>query len=421
MQLLNRLLNLISNTLGFGEQAVLKSIARWLGVGLLATVSASVVLVFSIPLIHLQKIVISYLPKLNEWLVFGAFVLVLIVIAFPFAKFLRLRHFKTFLSYPPTWLSAFLAFLIASVLLKFDLSVIFWTAALFFAGVILIGTLDYLVSKWREKESPGNRGEEALDANITESMDALFAWINHDIPISHPRDDVFELSNKAIAAARTIASNEFRSLGVVGDFGVGKSSFLNLVEHHLLHGIVNDELRDQYSTRSFARLLFGIPSVPKYVFVRAGMWGLLNNSAEKFVLSAVINSLSQHVDCMRVASMPEKYAGLIRGDKTGLLNAIMFFCGSGSPTEQLQKLEPILAACNVRLIIVIEDLDRNIGQPSIAYNQNAVTNVPDGSIEFNTSLATTLTQSKLVEFEALLDAVKKVEGLSFVFCAGPTT
>ncbi len=407
---------------GFREKCVKAATMRWLDFILLTFVTTFTVVCFDswFQVLRLSpKLTQILYPKFDEWLILAAIVLVLIVFAYPFAKFMRLRYVTTLRSYPPTWLSILIAFVFIALVLHFDFWDVFWTSVLLLSVVITIGTLDYLLSVRTGSSLSQDNSEMPTNANISENMDALFEWVNNDFPIDHPLNDVFGISDKAKATARMIASNEFKSLGVIGEFGVGKTSFINLVEFHLLHGEINRELYDQRKSWSLARFLLGIPPVPRFLFVRAEMWGLLSDSAEKFVLSAVINSLSRYADCLQITSIPQKYAELVRGDGLGLLSAIIHFSGSGSPLEQLQRLEPILSACNIRLIIVVEDLDRNIGRPSISYNQNAVTNVPSSSIEFQTSLTSAPAKDKLTEFQALLDAVKKVDGLSFIFCSGP--
>ncbi len=89
-------------------------------------------------------------------------------------------------------------------------------------------------------------------------------------------------------------------------------------------------------------------------------WGFEDSSkAQEIILKQAIESLSNHVDCFSTYRIPRKYVNAI--SKINKYAGI-FISVFGSPTDpsvNLRRISPILIAVNARLIIVIEDTDRN--------------------------------------------------------------
>ncbi len=66
-----------------------------------------------------------------------------------------------------------------------------------------------------------------------ESAESLMRWLQKEAPIDHPDQDCFNAAPIARRIARLLVNTPLRTIGLVGNYGVGKSSVLNLVKHYL--------------------------------------------------------------------------------------------------------------------------------------------------------------------------------------------
>jgi hypothetical protein len=116
-------------------------------------------------------------------------------------------------------------------------------------------------------------------------------------------------------------------------------------------------------------------------------------SASEHILSAVIYKLSKRVDCLALSGLPQSYrAALSKGD--GFVNRIFgaLFGLGDDPVKLLRRLDPVLLAANARLVIFIEDVDRNDNASAL-----------------------------LLQVESVLDRLRHLKNLSFVLAASERT
>ena len=94
------------------------------------------------------------------------------------------------------------------------------------------------------------------------------------------------------------------------------------------------------------------------------------------------------MDCSAISELPESYRHLLAGGG-GWWASFAKFIGDSDPQAQLSRLTPILKAMNMRLVLVLEELDR-----------------PQGA-HFDPQ-----------DIEAMLYRIKTVSGVSFMLAGG---
>src|SRR5690606_246277 len=108
------------------------------------------------------------------------------------------------------------------------------------------------------------------------SDDGFLRWINDDSPISSIHLDQFDRAPMVERVSRRLRRKFGCNLAVLGRFGSGKSSFINLVENAILRESVRPG--------------------PRIVFIRIDGWGLSRNSVSETILDKVIAGISMFCD-----------------------------------------------------------------------------------------------------------------------------
>jgi hypothetical protein len=99
-------------------------------------------------------------------------------------------------------------------------------------------------------------------------------------------------------------------------------------------------------------------------------WGLQNGpGVPEYVLSRVVESISEYLDCLGLVDLPAHYRdAIIGGGSTWARILGSLFVRSSSPVELLRRLDPILEAANARVVIFVQDVDRNANS-EVLYQQ----------------------------------------------------
>jgi hypothetical protein len=112
--------------------------------------------------------------------------------------------------------------------------------------------------------------------------------------------------------------------------------------------------------------------------------------------------------------MPEKYLAAIKGVAPAWIHASFVIASADSPSQQLKRLDPLLEAINARLVVFIEDLDRNIEMPDISLVQSVKNEGANIRCEFHNDLAARPNGLLFLELESLLDRMADAKRVSFV-------
>jgi len=193
----------------------------------------------------------------------------------------------------------------------------------------------------------------------------LLKWITAEIPIDNPNDDLFELRRVANRIIRAISQNDAKTFGIVGEYGCGKTSLLNLVEKGL-------------DPKSF-------------IICRVEGWGLNERGAAEFILDTALSKLSLVADSIAAQGLPAQYQRALKAAPsqwTGFLGAL--FGQNLEPNSILDRIDAIAECIANRLVLFIEDVDRNKHDKVV-----------------------------LSQIGALLDRLRGLRNISFVVAIGP--
>ncbi|MEW4486533.1 P-loop NTPase fold protein [Thalassoglobus sp. JC818] len=280
-------------------------------------------------------------PTGNELLfLFSACVLMASVLFKLFSP--RLSHLKYFWTHPPTWS----AWLVGGVLVcGFDLCVglsnntysascLEW---LFYGGgsiltvalVRLLSSVGDYVTETAESVLPISGGLDAVD------WSKLEPWLQSDAPAAQDFLGNYSVSQRLSG----LLADGIRSIGIVAPFGAGKSSVVNWIEKQL-----NQDSGE-------------------YLISKHSCWGFETSRASiHSLLADAIGKVEERVDTFEVSSLPESYRQTFSAGGEWLDNVSSILFGQRNPIDQFRQLSALLGDINVRLVFVVEDLDRNNSQ-----------------------------------------------------------
>ena len=168
----------------------------------------------------------------------------------------------------------------------------------------------------------------------TWSWSQIHDWISaNEQPITTDRQDLF--GRAPVATRITEALQEGRSVALLGTFGTGKSSILNLALAKLR----------QYSTRT--------------IVARLDVWAVPRpEDAPRVALDQIVDALDHHVDTVSLRGLPITYQRLVAALPIGSISRVLGLQTPGDSLAELQRLAPVLEVLNARLVLIVEDVER---------------------------------------------------------------
>lgn len=334
---------------------------RWLDLAFLTLVSVFVVTFLRPEIRGLSEV---FLRRSAPWT--DATTFLFFAILSWFVSFLLIRlgalktghfRFRRFFGFPPVWISA----LMGSLVVIANQDHRFYESFKAPMGILLpwlggwlvppvAGLLVALVAHGRH---PGNPCREtsatanAVSGSAEEILRnrELLSWLEEERPIETPLEDRFGFSIIASRIASILRGEKIRTVGIIGPYGTGKTSLLNLTEFYL------QERQHRLPSTAFSG---------DVILCRVHGWGRIKGSIAERVLTIALEQLSEEIDCSSIISLPASYRraiGGLRWPGGPVLEALLET--SHDPVSQLSKLDHILMAAGLRLVIFLEDLDRN--------------------------------------------------------------
>jgi DNA polymerase III delta prime subunit len=124
---------------------------------------------------------------------------------------------------------------------------------------------------------------------------------------------------------------------ICGPFGVGKTTAINLAV---------DKLKNK-------------KELPKLVHCNIDLWGVEAESIIQYVLDEVLIALGTEIDMCKFRSLPLHYITAMNAGNTSSKIFAAFMHKPTSPDALLKSLNDVINAANLRLLVTIQDLDRN--------------------------------------------------------------
>lgn len=351
------------------------TIARWVDILLLVFLSVCVFFMAKSGFLSISERLSRSFSEWQHWVVVSFFFIVGLFFAFLISRLKGVRHsfnVAWMVLYPPFWISAVIG--LAAVLYisesylasswDYYFPVFYFISGFFFFlllgwfgdfsienGVILIKEL------FRKKFLGELNGDEK---NIID-------WIMSEEPIKNKSSDIFGHSAIADRIYSYICSGDSVHVAILGDYGAGKSSVINLLQCAIESEFNNDLDK-------------------KFITCRVDAWGRSGADLPSSILSLSIEEMSKHFDCLSLGGIPEKYKAALGG----LAGGYSFFMHLFEYNEfdaiyQLRRISKVLGAVGIKLLVIIEDIDRSFSRDDV-----------------------------LNEVSSLMDRLKQVSGVSFV-------
>ena len=313
---------------------------RWVnmaGLALLGAVAFELIL----PLAWQQAkgIQLPYSPTFLALTVWLAVVLLTYRVSEPIR--VRKRQWRRTLCYPPTWLAVPLACGLAAVSER--LPVAFrpqssgpdWQNLGTVVPIALAVALGVAARQlpWRR---PATVTAPPIPTNETGfTWGEIDAWLSAgERPLASGDRDMFQ-HNRIVARVVNNVAVDRRHVALLGRFGSGKSSILNLVVAEL------------------ARL----PDT--LVVAKFDVWAVPNpEDVPRVALSRIVGALDEYVNTIHFRSLPLVYQRLISNESTGWLSAALEVEHSRDSIELLSGLSKILATIDARLLLIVQDVER---------------------------------------------------------------
>ncbi len=300
---------------------------------------------------------------------------------------LNKSNIKTFISWPPIWLSIILSLWALLPLKDYTFVPIVITSVIFFLCLPtgwFIRWLDQQLTQKKKHKPQQSQPTESFH-EISKDPKKLIPWIRKEEAIKVPDQDSFDMSAQARNISRLLLQSPLKKIALVGEYGSGKSSILNMVDYYLKPE--NRKLLNQNIGQDKEVL---VDEKVDVITCKIDGWGFAKGSTAEHILECAINELGKHVDVSGLRTVPEQYAAAMGSADNVFLKIIaaLATCWK-SPLNILKRMDRVLIAIDKRLIIFLEDVDRN----------------KNDEVFFN-------------EIAALLDSLRQLRNVSFVLAIG---
>ncbi len=225
-------------------------------------------------------------------------------------------------------------------------------------GFVLLGLI--LCAPWRQLwtkmpfRKPKNLQVDEPKRSILDDPVALERWIEDDRPITSQEQDFFGITHVARRIATVLLTERTRAVGLLGLYGHGKSSTLNLVEDILIQTRKRNKLEDELRAQNKS------PDQGAFLIARLDAWGRSDDAIPTSALKAAVKALSTKMDCLALARLPESYAFAMGKHLPWWLDILVQLgFPSETPHDGLRRLDKVLKASKLRTVIFAEDIERN--------------------------------------------------------------
>lgn len=336
------------------------SVKRWLDMMCLLAIALTICVILSS---HIESCAMKiYLTTLlyPDWvrvLINSLMVIIIWKILFQLGGYrVKVPSLSLFFKYPPTWFFGVLGsvlYLYIFLFFRYQILIDFRGFGLsifsFILGITIVSIYSFKMPK-----KPAASDIECIRSNSFDELisnpEHLIHWIEHEKPI----DDLFCFSIISERVTGLLRSENIQTIGIVGPYGCGKSSLINLIETSLKDPFQPQNKRNE-------KIFKG-----NFLTCQVDGWGRSKNSIAHQILEIAVRRISLEVDCLSIVTLPSGYQKVLSGSNNTIAAIVSILLSSEKdPIDILKKMDAILKTINTRLVIILEDLDRNISKDSI--------------------------------------------------------
>lgn len=322
---------------------------RWRDI-VLMTILATLCIVYLEPIIKKLAILLQEIgSNWNVWFILFVYLFIPLAVG-AFLKAIGGFRFKDFdviysCTNPPAWYASLFGICLYPVLSfhlnespYLDKPLIYWSI-IFFAALLVIGTA--IGKVWRsclrrskQNESTEPNSQITLQDELLKDTAKSIEWLQKEKPIDGTDDDLFDSIVVARRIAMTLTEKPFKTISLIGPYGSGKTSILNLAQK---------ELKKQED-----KLIIPISA-----------WGYEDKNLTGYILRNIVRQISKYTDCLNTYLVPIKFQSIFFDNSWGLFNFLKFLFALESPDSLIRKINDVLKRSGKELIIFLEDIDRN--------------------------------------------------------------
>jgi len=294
---------------------------------------------------------------------------------------------RTSFKWPPVWLCGVVSFCGLACFLHYELAGTLVSAGVFCLG-LPIGRVIWRVftpiSKSQEEVTGKKLTRETIEELIAHP-ERLNEWVKEEKPIEALEQDRFDMALYARRMAKMLLGTPLKSIAVVGEYGSGKSSILNMLDYYL-----KQENRGELNNCDGEGSSYYADESVDIIVCSVDGWGFTKGTTAEHILECAINKLSEYIDTSSLRNIPEQYRAAMNSTGNMFVKALGGLLRRWeSPRDILRRIDRVLWAIDHSLVIFLEDIDRN----------------RSNELFFN-------------EIAALLDGLKGLKRVAFVLAIG---
>ncbi len=317
-----------------------RSIIRWVRVLSLSVVAAIVFeLILSPAWSYISQVLLPYSPIFIGLVTWVLTLLLFYVVTEPLR--IRKRQWGNMLRYPPVWSAVLIGWVIAAASERLPPSIRpqtigpDWQHVYTIVPIVMaLGIAVFLRQlPWRRTEKQPESSAVSSKGGITQQN--IVEWISAgERPIKVSERDLFHHQPVASRIAHAVG-REGRSVALLGRFGTGKTSILNLARAELGRFPPTVIVTD-----------FDVWATPK------------PEDVPRLALNRIVAALDEHIDTTEFRDLPLAYQRLAAAEPTGRLAHAFGLETVADSLEEIERLTPILEVLNARLVLILEDVER---------------------------------------------------------------
>ncbi len=317
-----------------------RSIGRWVRVLFLSVIAAIVFELILPPAWgYVSRVSLPYSPAFIGLVTWVLSLILFYVVTEPLR--IRRHQWGNMLRYPPVWSAVLFGWVLAAASEWLPPSIRpqavgpDWQHVYPIVPIVVALGIAIFIRQlpWRRTATLPEPSAISRDGRIT--WQNIADWISAgERPIESSERDLFHHQPVASRIVHVVG-REGRPVALLGRFGIGKTSILNLARAEL------------------GRL------TPTVIVAAFDVWAVPNpEDVPRLALNRIVAALDDHIDTSAFRSLPLAYKRLAAAEPTGRLANAFGLEAATDSLEEVERLTPILEVLNARLVLVIEDIER---------------------------------------------------------------